>query len=146
GDTTPPEGVDYDLWLGPAPHRPFNPNRFHFNFRWFWDYAGGLMTDWGVHLLNICLWAQGLEAPTRVSSSGGRHMLTDNSETPDTELAVYDFPGYTLVGEHQRLCGLGPNGYPHGMHFSGEEGAVLIDARGSRLIPEPKNSALEPQE
>jgi predicted dehydrogenase len=49
-DRDPPAGVDYDFWLGPAPLRPFNPNRFHFNFRWFWDYAGGLMTDWGVHL------------------------------------------------------------------------------------------------
>ncbi|HQE84653.1 MAG TPA: Gfo/Idh/MocA family oxidoreductase, partial [Candidatus Hydrogenedentes bacterium] len=58
-DCEPPATVDYDFWLGPAPKRPFNPNRFHFNFRWFWDYAGGLMTDWGVHLLNICLWAMG---------------------------------------------------------------------------------------
>ncbi|MBI3463651.1 MAG: Gfo/Idh/MocA family oxidoreductase [Planctomycetes bacterium] len=56
-DGEPPAGVDYDMWLGPAPLRPFNPSRFHFNFRWFWDYAGGLMTDWGVHLINIILWA-----------------------------------------------------------------------------------------
>src|SRR3546814_8171865 len=47
-DQSAPAGVDYKMWLGPAPERPFNPNRFHFNFRWFWDYAGGLMTDWGV--------------------------------------------------------------------------------------------------
>jgi predicted dehydrogenase len=145
-DGEPPAGVDYDLWLGPAPLRPFNPNRFHFNFRWFWDYAGGLMTDWGVHLLNICLWAQGLETPTRVSCSGGRHMLTDNTETPDTQIAVYDFPSYTLVWEHQMLGGLGPNGHPHGMYFSGEEGAVLIDDRGWRVIPEPKKNSLEAEE
>src|SRR5579884_1921975 len=54
-DSSPPPGVDYDMWLGPAPQRAFNPNRFHQNFRWFWDYAGGLMTDWGVHLLNVVL-------------------------------------------------------------------------------------------
>jgi hypothetical protein len=54
-DSAPPAGVDYDMWLGPAPKRPFNPNRFHFNFRWFWDYAGGLMTDWGVHEIDIAL-------------------------------------------------------------------------------------------
>jgi predicted dehydrogenase len=54
-DAPVPAGVDYGLWLGPAPQRPFNPNRFHYNFRWFWDYAGGLMTDWGVHLLNMAL-------------------------------------------------------------------------------------------
>ena len=59
----PPAGVDYDMWLGPAPKRPFNPNRFHFNFRWFWDYAGGLMTDWGVHLIDIALWVMDAKAP-----------------------------------------------------------------------------------
>jgi predicted dehydrogenase len=52
-DGAAPAGVNYDMWLGPAPKRPFNPNRFHFNFRWFWDYAGGLMNDWGVH--EVCL-------------------------------------------------------------------------------------------
>ncbi len=50
-DSPVPAGVDYDMWLGPAPKRPFNPYRFHYNFRFFWDYAGGLMSDWGVHLL-----------------------------------------------------------------------------------------------
>ena len=60
-----PAGVDYNMWLGPAPNRPFNPNRFHFNFRWFWDYAGGLMTDWGVHLINMMLMGVGNEAPSR---------------------------------------------------------------------------------
>ena len=54
-DSAPPAGVDYNSWLGPAPMRPFNENRFHFNFRWFWDYAGGLMTDWGVHLIGLCI-------------------------------------------------------------------------------------------
>ena len=66
-----PAGVDYDLWLGPAPKRLFNPNRFHFNFRWFWDYAGGLMTDWGVHLINVMLWALGQQPPKSVMSTGG---------------------------------------------------------------------------
>src|SRR3989454_4406537 len=84
-DGTPPAGVDYDMWLGPAPKRPFNPNRFHFNFRWFWDYAGGLMTDWGVHLINIMLWAMGPEHPKNVSSTGGIFVLDDNRETPDTQ-------------------------------------------------------------
>ena len=61
--TNPPAGLDYDLWLGPAPKRPYNKNRFHYNFRWFWDYAGGLMTDWGVHLINMALMGMGPEAP-----------------------------------------------------------------------------------
>jgi len=142
-NTDPPPGVDYDMWLGPAPDRPFNPNRFHFNFRWFWDYAGGLMTDWGVHLLNVCLWAMGPEWPTSVTSSGGKHALADNTETPDTQIAVYDFPSYTLVWEHAVKVNLGPNGRQHGMSFTGDNGTLLIDDRGWQITPERKQEALE---
>jgi predicted dehydrogenase len=135
-DGEPPAGVDYDMWLGPAPAHPFNPNRFHFNFRWYWDYAGGLMTDWGVHLLNICLWAMGPEAPSSVYSVGGKRVVGDNSETPDTQIAVYDFPSYNLIWEHQMLGGIGLNGHPHGMLFSGANGTLTIDDRGWRVVPE----------
>src|SRR6266850_264856 len=85
-DCAPPSGVDYDMWLGPAPARPFNPNRFHYNFRWFWDYAGGLMTDWGVHLMNVMFWAMGPDHPKSISSTGGIYVLNDNRETPDTQI------------------------------------------------------------
>ena len=71
-DSAPPEGVDYKMWLGPAPQRPFNKNRFHFNFRWFWDYAGGLMTDWGVHEIDIALYAMNVKAPKSIIASGGK--------------------------------------------------------------------------
>ena len=135
-DSDPPPGVDYDLWLGPAPKRPFNPNRFHFNFRWYWDYAGGLMTDWAVHLLNICLWAMGPEAPKSVYAAGGKRVVDDNTETPDTQFAVYDFPSYNLIWEHQMLGGLGPNSYPHGVMFSGANGTLTLDDRGWRVVPE----------
>ena len=67
-DEAVPAGVDYDMWLGPAPKRPFNRNRFHFTFRWFWDYAGGLMTDWGVHLLDYALYGMNVTA-TRTSKT-----------------------------------------------------------------------------
>ena len=139
-DRQPPAGVDYDMWLGPAPQRPFNPNRFHFNFRWFWDYAGGLMTDWGVHLLNLALWAMGPEPPRTVASSGGKYVVDDNSETPDSQIAVYDFPTYTLIWEHQMLGGLGLGGRPHGLSFSGSEGTLILDARGWEVTPEAKKS------
>ena len=71
-DEAVPAGVDYDMWLGPAPKRPFNRNRFHFTFRWFWDYAGGLMTDWGVHLLDYALYGMNVTAPESIMASGGR--------------------------------------------------------------------------
>jgi predicted dehydrogenase len=137
-----PPGVDYDMWLGPAPARPFNPNRFHFNFRWFWDYAGGLMTDWGVHLLNIALWGMGPEWPKSVISSGGKYALQDNSETPDTQITVYDFPSYTLIWEHQVQCGLGPDRREHGMAFTGSEATLIVDANGWEVIAEPKKRGM----
>lgn len=133
-----PAGVDYDMWLGPAPERPFNPNRFHFNFRWFWDYAGGLMTDWGVHLINIALWGMGPDWPKSVISSGGKYVLDDNTETPDTQITVYDFPKYTLIWEHQVGCGLGPDRREHGVAFTGTEATLLLHTKGWEVFAEPK--------
>lgn len=137
-DSPVPAGVDYDMWLGPAPLRPFNKNRFHFNFRWFWDYAGGLMTDWGVHLINIALWAMGPEWPKSVVASGGKYVLQDNTETPDTQIAVFDFPSYTLIWEHQVQCGLGPDRREHGVAFTGTDATLILDTSGWEIIAEPK--------
>lgn len=141
-DGPPPATVDYDLWLGPAPKRPFNPNRFHFNFRWFWDYANGLMSDWGVHLLNIVLWAMGPSWPRTITSTGGKYVVDDNSETPDTQVAVYEFPNYTLIWEHQMLGGVGIGGRPHGICFSGSEATLIVDRQSWELVPEPKKKSL----
>jgi predicted dehydrogenase len=137
-DEPVPAGVDYDMWLGPAPRRPFNRNRFHFNFRWFWDYAGGLMTDWGVHLVNIALWAMGPEWPKSVVSSGGKYVLADNTETPDTQIAVYDFPSYTLIWEHSVQCGLGPDRREHAVVFTGADATLIVDNNGWEVVAEPK--------
>jgi predicted dehydrogenase len=144
-DGAPPAGVDYDMWLGPAVQRPFNSNRFHFNFRWFWDYAGGLMTDWGVHLIQVLLWAMGSEPPRAVLSSGGKYVLQDNSETPDTQLTVYEFPTYTLVWEHKVGVGLGLYNRPWGMSFTGTEGTLVINDNGAELLREPSKDSLEPK-
>lgn len=137
-DEPVPPGVDYDMWLGPAPKRPFNRNRFHFNFRWFWDYAGGLMTDWGVHLVNIALWAMGPEWPKSVAASGGKYVLQDNTETPDTQIAVYDFPSYTLIWEHSVQCGLGPDRREHAVVFTGADATLIVDNNGWEVVAEPK--------
>ena len=144
-DATPPAQLDYDLWLGPAPKRPYNPNRCHFNFRWFWDYAGGLMTDWGVHLIQVLLWGMGSEPPKAVLSSGGKYVLEDNSETPDTQMTVYDFPTYTLVWEHKVGIGLGLYNRPWGMAFVGTEGTLIINDTGWEILREPSKDALEPK-
>ncbi|MDB6124606.1 MAG: putative dehydrogenase [Pedosphaera sp.] len=142
-DAACPATVDYDMWLGPAPKRPFNPNRFHFNFRWFWDYAGGLMTDWGVHLINIMLWAMGPEQPKTIYSTGGKFALTDNSEPPDTQVTVYEFPKYTMIWEHKVGNNNGLNGHPWGILFTGTEGTLMLTDSGWEIIPERKKKSLE---
>lgn len=91
-DEPVPAGIDYDMWLGPAPKRPFNRNRFHFTFRWFWDYAGGLMTDWGVHLLDYALYGMNVTAPNSIMASGGKFGYPDDAcETPDLLQTIYTF-------------------------------------------------------
>ena len=144
-DCDPPPGVDYNMWLGPAPKRPFNPNRFHFKFRWFWDYAGGLMTDWGVHLINMMLMGTGVEWPRTVASSGGKYVLDDNSETPDSQVTTYEFPTFMLVWEHKAGLGVGLNGRPWGVSWSGTEGTILLNDAGWELVIEKRKASLEPE-
>jgi len=141
---TPPPGVDYDMWLGPAPKRPFNPNRFHYNFRWFWDYAGGLMTDWGVHLINMALMGMSTEPPKTVCSSGGTFVQDDMRETPDSQMAVYEFPGYLLEWEHKSGMGVGLNGRNWGVSWSGTEGTIFLNDEGWELVIEKRKASLEP--
>lgn len=143
-DGTPPAGADYNMWLGPAPLRPFNPNRFHYNFRWFWDYAGGLMTDWGVHLINMMMMGTGLDAPKSVCSGGGKYVRDDNAETPDSQVTVYEFPTYMLVWEHKVGLGVGINSRPWGVSWACEGGTVILNDSGWELLPEPKNDKLDP--
>jgi predicted dehydrogenase len=142
-DGPAPGGVDYDMWLGPAPKRPFNPNRFHFNFRWFWDYAGGLMTDWGVHLINIMLWAMGPDHPRNVSSTGGVFVLDDNRETPDTQVTTYEFPHYTMIWEHRVGSNNGLYNKDWGILFNGSAGTMIISKDGWEVIPERKQKDLQ---
>jgi predicted dehydrogenase len=137
-----PAGVDYDMWLGPAPARPFNPNRFHFHFRWFWDYAGGLMTDWGVHLIDIVVWGMKAEYPRRVMSSGGGFAYPDGAmETPDTQTAIYEFDGFSMIWEHAVGIGLGPYQREHGIAFIGNNGTLVVDRAGWEIFPETERTA-----
>lgn len=144
-DSETPAGVDYDMWLGPAPERPFNKARFHFTFRWFWDYAGGLMTDWGVHLLNIALWGMDVNVPRRVSSTGGKYIFDDSAETPDTQCTLFDYGHFALVWEHQAGTGHGAEGREHGVAFYGSEGTLVVDGAGWQVYPEaPKKDQKKP--
>ena len=93
---SPPPGFDYDMWLGPAPKKPYTKHRGIYHFRWFWDYSGGQMTNIGAHLIDQILWIMNASEPTQVSSIGGRYVLEDDGETPDLQDATWAFPGFTL--------------------------------------------------
>ena len=136
-DSPVPEGVDYKMWLGPAPERPFNKNRFHSSFRWYWDYAGGVMTDWGVHLIDYILYGMGKSIPESVMAIGGKYAFpNDAMETPDTMTAVYDFKDFTMIWEHTIGIGLGNWKRTHGMSYIGENGTLVLDRNGWEVIPE----------
>jgi predicted dehydrogenase len=136
-DEAAPEGVDYDFWLGPATKRPFNIYRFHWHFRWFWDYAGGLMTDWGVHLLDYALYGMNQYVPNAVMSSGGKFAYpSDARETPDTQYAVYDFNDFGLLWESSIGIAGGNYGRGHGVAFLGNNGTLVVDRGGWEVIPE----------
>lgn len=136
-DSAPPPGVDYDMWLGPAEKRPFNPNRFHFTFRWFWDYAGGLMTDWGVHMIDYALLGSKADVPKSIMASGGKFAYPDDAEeTPDTLTTVYDFGNFNLLWEHATGINNGPYARDHGVAFIGNYGTLVVDRDGWEVIPE----------
>jgi len=136
-DSAAPAGVDYDMWLGPAPKRPFNPNRFHFTFRWFWDYAGGLMTDWGVHEIDVALWLMNAQAPRSVVAAGGKLAYPDDaSETPDTLQAVFEYDGFNMLWEHATGIDGGNYGRSEGIAFIGNNGTVVVNRGGLELLPE----------
>lgn len=136
-DTPVPEGLNYNMWLGPAPLRPFNKNRFHFTWRWYWEYGNGLMTDWGVHLIDYILYGMGKSLPKSVMAVGGKYAFPeDDMVTPDTMTAVYDFGDFTMAWEHTIGIGLGNWKRPHGMAYTGENGTLVLDRQGWEVIPE----------
>ena len=144
-DSEPPAGVDYDFWLGPAPNRPFNRNRFHFTFRWFWDYAGGMMTDWGVHIIDYALFGMKAKTPKSVMAMGGKFAYPEDAcETPDTQQALYEFDGYTMLWDHGIGIDGGYYGRSHGVGFVGNNGTLVVDRGGWEVIPEGgDNPAME---
>ena len=144
-DTEPPEGVDYDMWLGPAPKRPFNPARFHSNWRWFFDYGTGDLGNDGVHRLDYA--RRGLEAalsaqgrvlpewPSAVSAAGGKLFFDDAQEFPDTLMVTWEYGGAAMLVYEMRIWT--PNmleGEEEGAMIYGEHGAVLIGNRHWRAI------------
>jgi len=142
-DGQPPDGLDWDMWLGPAPAVPFNLNRWGEGvrsfptFRYFWDYAGGAMTDWGVHLIDPLHQCFGEIMPKSVVALAGKFYVTDNCDTPDTMLATFEYPRF-LVTYESRTCNpmplLGLN-QSVGTSIHGTEGSILVNRTGCWIIP-----------
>lgn len=133
-DGTPPPGADYDVWLGPAPKRPFNPNRFHYNWRFFYDYCNTELGNQGVHMLDVGMWGiqklRGVEnsLPKRISSNGGIYWLNDAKEVPDTQVVTYDYGDMMLVWEMHSFQSMHPiEGDYAGTAFYGTEGTLVVE-------------------
>jgi predicted dehydrogenase len=140
-DSNPPAGVDYATWLGPATKRPFNASRFHFNFRWFWDYAGGLMTDWGVHLLDYALLGMKADVPKSIAALGGKFAYPDLAqETPDTLTTLYEFDKFNLVWDSAMGIDNGSYGRNHGIAFIGNNGTLVLSRGGWEVLEEPQST------
>jgi predicted dehydrogenase len=143
-----PAGCDYDFWLGPAPVRAFNPNRFTFNWRYFWDYGGGILTDFCCHIVDLVHWAMDVEAPRTISALGGRYALADNAEVPDTLDVAYEYQ----KGDHKFLMvwsqtdanahGLENQGL--GIMFQGTDATLVSDYKTYRIVAEKGRKIEEP--
>jgi predicted dehydrogenase len=133
-DEPVPAGVDYDLWLGPAPRRPFNRNRFHYQWHWNWDYGTGELGNNGIHALDVARWIIGADAPLRITCGGGKYFYDDDQQTPDTQVAIFDFPNTCVVWEHRIWSKTGVEGEPFGVTVYGEKGTLVFDRKGWHVI------------
>jgi predicted dehydrogenase len=137
-DCDPPPGLNWDMWLGPAPKVPYNPSRCLYKFRWFWDYSGGQLTNFGNHYIDVIQWALGHDAPHGVFCVGGKYAVKDNREIPDTLEAIWDYEGGTLVTFSQFNASNSP-GNVRGweLEFRGTKGTLLMqEGSGYEIIPE----------
>jgi predicted dehydrogenase len=128
-----PEGVDYAMWQGPAPDRPFMANRFHYNWHWFWNWGTGELGNNGIHGLDVARWGLGVEAPVAVTSGGGKYVFDDDQEVPDTQIVTWEFPDACLVWEHRMWSKHGTENASFGIAFYGDDGTLLIDDKGWRV-------------
>ncbi len=144
-DEKPPAGLDWDMWLGPAEARPFNLNRWGIapgrwsTFRYFWDYAGGAMTDWNVHLLDIVQYAFDEVMPVKISALGARYFVEDNTETPDTMLATFQYPKFMASYESRTVNPTPMFEEGYGTSFQGTKGALVVNRSGYKILPAGKS-------
>ena len=129
--TAVPAGLDYELWQGPAPRQPYQDNLIHYNWHWFWHWGTGELLNNGTHFIDLCRWGLDVDYPVRVSSGGGRYAYDDDWQTPDTQLAHFDFADQKSISWEGRSCNRRPlEGITAGASFHGENGTLVIDGNG----------------
>jgi len=143
-DSDPPPELDWDMWCGPGPLRPFNAAIHPRGFRQFLDYANGTLGDWGIHWTDHVTWWSDEKHPKRVSSSGGRYIREDNTDAPDTQVVYWEFDGFTAVWEHRRYAGNNAEKHPLGIYFYGTAGTLHIGWRGDGTTFYPVGRNKEP--
>ncbi len=138
-------GLDWDFYQGWVEHKPFDINRWIYNFRWYLDYSGGKITDWGTHLIDIALMAMGEEKqPKSVVAVGKKFLVEDLRTTPDTLEALWEFDDYVLSFSNRVCNGYLPKGYQdHGILFHGTLGTMVLDRGGFEVIPVANNEGCE---
>lgn len=137
-DGNPPPELDWEMWQGPAPARPYNPNRAIYHFRWFRDYSGGQMTNLGQHSLDVVHWFTNATAPRSVYSVGGRFFLKDNCDVPDTQDAIFEYPGFTVVCQFREATAGRDTGGMGAVVFHGTRGTMPVGRTGYEVFPDPK--------
>ena len=146
-DSDPPATVDYDAWLGSAPKRPFNINRFHYTWRFFWDYGNSELGNQGVHMLDVAMW--GIQAlrgmdnclPKRVSGTSGIYWLNDAKEVPDTQVITYDYGDFLLTWELRSFAKHHPiDGMTEGIGFNGAEATLVVGHEGWKVYDKDGNT------
>ncbi len=133
----PPSEAEWDQWLGPAPKVPYNRNRTYYRFRWFYDYSGGQVTNFGVHYMDMLRWCLGQDSPRAVTAMGGKYALKDNREIPDTLEALWEFDGPTLmVFSQYNANSAAGNIQAAEMELRGTKGTMYIHGNRWEVVPE----------
>ncbi len=135
-DSAPPPGVSWDLWLGPAPQQPYNLNKTFYNFRWFWPFSGGQVTNFGVHYMDVIQWSIGQDAPLRVAAMGGKYAVDDNRQVPDTAKVMWEYPGGTLAGFTQYNANGQQPDRGQEIELRGTKGTVFVKPRSFDIVPD----------
>ncbi|MGD0920948.1 MAG: Gfo/Idh/MocA family oxidoreductase [Terriglobia bacterium] len=144
-DEEPPAGFDWDAWLGPAPKVPYNRNRAFYRFRWFYNYSGGQVTNFGAHFVDFVHWVLGHDAPLAVTAMGAKLAIEDNREIPDTLEVLWTYPGGTLVTFSQFNANAAPADRRHGIvEVRGTKGTFHLSYEGYEIVPEEINDKVFP--